>query len=208
MTTSLKDKRVLVIDDEQGLLDLLSFELGHDGSTVVTALSGEEGLEKARHQTFDLAICDIMMPGIEGVATLQGLKEAQPDIEVIMATGFATLETAVAAMKAGAFDYVTKPYELDQIRVVLGKALQTRDLQQRFQEMEEMNRIKSEFLVSQGRELNTPARELIESAGQLLSGADGTLPSAQERMVRQMEANAIAILRIVKKFSDFTKSKS
>jgi DNA-binding NtrC family response regulator len=208
MPITLKNKHVLVIDDEPGLLDLLAFELGHDECVVTKAGGGKEALKKAEEQDFDLAICDIMMPEMGGIKVLEGLKEIQPEMEVIMATGFATLETAVAAMKAGAFDYVTKPYELSQIRVILEKALQARDLKQRYQAMEEMNRIKSEFLLTQGRELAAPANDVLESARQLLSGVDGTLPATQTQLVRQIEVNAQAILRLIKKSLDFAKSKS
>src|SRR5882672_8735878 len=119
---------VLVIDDEPGLRDMLTFGLVDRGYRVVAAASGEEGLEKAKHENFDLVVTDIMMPGIGGVEVLKGIKGIQPGAEVIMATGYATLETAVESMKQGAYDYIPKPYGLDQLCIVFDKALEHRRL--------------------------------------------------------------------------------
>src|SRR5437763_1410623 len=91
--------RVLVIDDEAGLRDMLIFGLTDRGYHVVPAASGEEGVEKAHHEKFDLVVCDIMMPGKSGVDVLKDIKAIQPEVEVVMATGYATLETAVESMK-------------------------------------------------------------------------------------------------------------
>src|SRR5690348_9255170 len=103
--------KVLVIDDEQGLRDMLVYGLGGRGYDVAVAENGRQAIEKARAERFDLALCDLMMPGIGGVETLQALKQDHPALEVIMVTGYATLETAVESMKLGAYDYIGKPYE-------------------------------------------------------------------------------------------------
>src|ERR1041384_4488893 len=85
---------VLVIDDESGLRDMLAYALPELGFSVAAAASGEEALKLARARDFDLAVCDLMMPGLSGVETLRQLKVLRPATEVVMATGFATLETA------------------------------------------------------------------------------------------------------------------
>src|SRR4051812_17235271 len=91
--------KVLIIDDESGLRDMLIFGLTDRGYHVVAAASGDEAIEKSKHESFDLMVCDIMMPGKTGVEVLKEVKAIQPDIEAIMATGYATLETAVESMK-------------------------------------------------------------------------------------------------------------
>src|SRR5437879_9177653 len=101
-------QRVLVVDDQAGLRDMLVFGLTDRGYHVVPASSGEEGVEKAQHEIFDLMVCDIMMPGKDGFTVLKEIKIIQPDIEVVMATGYATLETAVESMNQGDFDYIPK----------------------------------------------------------------------------------------------------
>jgi DNA-binding NtrC family response regulator len=117
---------VLVIDDEPGLRGMMVFGLGDRGYRVLSAANGDEALEKIAQEAFDLVICDIMMPGKNGVEVLKSIKEIHPQTEVIMATGYSTLETATESMKHGAFDYITKPYELDQLCLILEKALDRR----------------------------------------------------------------------------------
>src|SRR3989338_2555781 len=101
---TIKDKneiRVLVVDDEQGMRDLLSFELGSQGYQVVTATDGVDALEKVRRNKFDLVITDLKMPKMGGMETLEEIKKIDPSVEVIIATGFGTIEVAVDSMKKG-----------------------------------------------------------------------------------------------------------
>jgi len=201
----LKGKNILVIDDEAGLREMLIFGLADEGCRVIGAASGREALEIVEKGSFDLAICDIMMPGMNGIDTLRGMKDVQPDIEVIMATGFATLQTAIDAMKAGAFDYIAKPYDLAQVRLVFAKAIEARDMRNRIIEMEEMNRMKSEFLVTKGRELLAPSRGIRDNAAELLSGVHGAFASTPMEIIRQIQVDAESLLRIVKSIADFSR---
>lgn len=89
---------------------MLEHILPGEGYEVASAASGEAAIELARTRPFDLALCDIMMPGIDGLDTLRALKSLRPRTEVVMVTGYATLESAVEAMKLGAYDYMTKPF--------------------------------------------------------------------------------------------------
>ncbi|MHB8896877.1 MAG: response regulator [Candidatus Geothermincolia bacterium] len=110
---------VLVIDDEPGIRDMLSFELSHEGFDVETVEGGLAAVSALKRRKFDLAVTDIKMPGMDGVATVKALRSLDPDLEVIVATGYATVETAVACMKNGAYDYIQKPYELTELKLVL-----------------------------------------------------------------------------------------
>lgn len=123
-----KSAKILVIDDEQGIRDLLSYELGAQGYGVVTACNGEEGIEKLKRDKFHLVISDVKMPKMDGVKTLEAIKRIDPDIEVIMATGFGNIEIAVAAMKKGAYDFIQKPFNLDEIMNLVEKALEKSEL--------------------------------------------------------------------------------
>ena len=128
---TLKDKndiRVLVVDDEQGMRDLLSYELGSQGYQVVTAIDGVDAIEKIRQSKFQLVITDLKMPRMGGMETLEEIKKIDPSIEVIMATGFGTIEVAVSAMKSGAYDFVQKPYNLHEISALIDKALEKSQL--------------------------------------------------------------------------------
>ena len=120
---------VLVIDDEPDMREMLAFDLSEEGYEVSTAESGVAALQAIRGRRFDVAVTDLKMPGMDGVQTLAALKEIDPDMEVIIATGYASLESAVACLQHGAFDYIQKPYDLDQIRTLLRRALDKSRLQ-------------------------------------------------------------------------------
>ncbi len=119
---------ILVIDDEEIMRDILETLLTREGYDVRLAGSGEEGLELARSKPFDAAIVDIMMPGISGIDTLDELKRIDEDLAVVIITAYASVESAIAAMKNGAFDYVTKPFKNDEVLVVVRNALERRRL--------------------------------------------------------------------------------
>jgi two-component system response regulator PilR (NtrC family) len=119
---------ILVIDDEEIMREILDALLTREGYQVRLASSGEEGVELAKTVPFDAAIVDVMMPGIDGIATLEELKKIDDDLPVLMITAFASVETAIAAMKRGAFDYITKPFKNDEVLVVLRNAVERRQL--------------------------------------------------------------------------------
>jgi DNA-binding NtrC family response regulator len=115
---------VLVIDDEEIMREILEALLVREGYDVRLAASGAEGLELARSLSFDAAVVDFMMPGIDGIATLEELKKLDDDLPVIMITAYASVENAIQAMKRGAFDYITKPFKNDEVLVVLRNAVE------------------------------------------------------------------------------------
>jgi two-component system response regulator PilR (NtrC family) len=119
---------ILVIDDEEIMREILEALLTREGYHVRLASNGDDGLELARTQTFDAAIVDVMMPGLDGIATLQELRKLDDDLPVLMITAFASVETAIAAMKLGAFDYITKPFKNDEVLVVVRNAVERRQL--------------------------------------------------------------------------------
>jgi DNA-binding NtrC family response regulator len=119
---------ILVIDDEEIMREILETLLVREGYQVRLATNGTQGLELARSMPFDAAIVDVMMPGIDGIATLEELRTIDEDLPVVMVTAFASIETAIAAMKRGALDYITKPFKNDEVLVVLRNALERRQL--------------------------------------------------------------------------------
>jgi DNA-binding NtrC family response regulator len=121
---------ILVIDDEEIMREILETLLTREGYDVRLASTGAEGLELARSLPFDAAIVDVMMPGMDGVQTLDELKKLDDDLPVLMITAFASVENAIAAMKRGAFDYITKPFKNDEVLVVLRNAVERRRLMQ------------------------------------------------------------------------------
>ncbi len=119
---------ILVIDDEEIMREILDALLSREGYEVRVAANAAEGLDLARAMPFDAAIVDMMMPGMDGIATLDELKKIDDDMPVLMITAFASVENAIAAMKRGAFDYITKPFKNDEVLVVLRNALAQRRL--------------------------------------------------------------------------------
>ena len=123
------EEHILVVDDEPIMQEILSDFLHEDGFVVDIAASGEEGLEKARVTAYDCAIVDLMMPGIDGIETTQALKQLDDTLPVIMVTAFASVESAVEAMKKGAHEYITKPFKNDEVLLVVRNAIEHRRLQ-------------------------------------------------------------------------------
>ena len=119
---------VLVIDDEEIMREILSTLLEREGYSVRTAASGAEGLDLARSLPFDAVIVDVMMPGIDGIQVLDELQKMDDDLPVLMVTAYASMESAISAMKKGAFDYITKPFKNDEVLIVLRNAVERRRL--------------------------------------------------------------------------------
>ena len=120
--------RIIVVDDEPGMREFLEIMLQKDGYSVVTAGDGRQAEEKINSQMFDLAIIDVQMPTMDGLDLLKKINEKAPDTTVIMITAFASHESAIEAMKHGAYDYITKPFKIDEIKLVIKKALEKKRL--------------------------------------------------------------------------------
>ncbi len=118
--------RILVIDDDEAILDSVAQTLHKEGFQVRTAPSGTEGLEMFNREAFHCVFLDLRLPGMPGLRVLGQVKEASPETPVIIITGYATIESAVEAIKLGAHDYMAKPFTPEELRVVTRKALDSR----------------------------------------------------------------------------------
>ena len=122
--------QVLVVDDEKPTRVLMERELPQTGCVVVTAQSGEEALEILSRQDFDVVLLDLKMPGLGGMATLRRLRSSGNPAEVVVLTGHPEVESAIEAMKLGAYDYLIKPFKLSEVEAVLRRAAEKRQLQE------------------------------------------------------------------------------
>jgi DNA-binding NtrC family response regulator len=113
---------ILAVDDEEAFRRLLKKELARKGYAVEVASNGSEALRVLAEQAFDVILLDVMMPGVDGITLMKKLKEDGAATPIIVLTGKATVETAVDAMKNGAYDYLTKPYKLDELTIVIDRA--------------------------------------------------------------------------------------
>ncbi len=121
--------RILVVDDEESIREFLEIMLKKEGYEVTTAVDGAEGKEFIQKKTFDLVISDLQMPRLNGLELLKYSKENYPDLTFMMITAFGTTESAVEAMKLGAYDYITKPFKIDEVRLNISNALRTQNLE-------------------------------------------------------------------------------
>ncbi len=121
-------QKILVIDDDVSLRRVVEYNLQDAGYQVLSAASGEEGLALFAEEAPAVVISDMKMPGMDGMQVLKAIKERSPETLVIMVTAFGTVDVAVDAMKAGAYDYITKPFNRDELRLTVAKAFQFRGL--------------------------------------------------------------------------------
>lgn len=121
-------QRVLILDDEEDLRSILAQRLGRRGYEIMEAATAQEGMALLQETIFEAVLLDIRLPDGDGLQLLQAMKKRQPDLQVIMLTGHGTLESAIEAMKAGAYDYLTKPCNLSELEITLQKALEQRKL--------------------------------------------------------------------------------
>jgi DNA-binding NtrC family response regulator len=122
-------RKILIVDDEEIVLKSCLRILGDGDYEVEAVQDGQEALRKIEETDYDILILDIMMPKIDGLEVLQRVKEMHPDIDIIMITGLSQIKTAVRAMKLGAFDYLPKPFDPDELKLVVERAFERRQLQ-------------------------------------------------------------------------------
>jgi two-component system response regulator PilR (NtrC family) len=120
--------KILIVDDEQSMRDFLAIMLKKEGHEVVSAGNGSDAIRAIQAEIFDLVITDVKMPGTDGIEVLKTIKEVSSETVVIMITAFATAETAVEAMKLGAYDYIIKPFKVDELKLIIQNSLEKRFL--------------------------------------------------------------------------------
>jgi len=176
----IRDLPILVVDDEETLRDSMEQVLGRDGYAVRTAASGRDALAAFGGETYAAVFLDLRLPDIDGFAVLRQMRETDPETPVIIVTGYGTIESAVEAVKLGAFDYLTKPFTPDALRVAAGKAAAHRSLVLENLLLRGELRAQDDFdpVIGQGKAMRSVV-DLVERAAQaesavLLTGERGT----------------------------------
>jgi len=133
MTTknNMPKERILIVDDEKGIRDFLEIMIKKEGYKTAAAASGEEAIKFFSQGSYDLVISDVRMKGMGGVELLKSIKEINPETVVLMITAYASVDTAIDAMKAGAYDYITKPFNIDEVKHIIRNALDKKGLRLR-----------------------------------------------------------------------------
>lgn len=192
------EQKILVIDDDTSLRRVLEYTLQQEGYEVFTAASGEDGLSVFDEQKPALVITDMKMPGMNGFEVLKGVKERSTDTLVIIITAFGEVDVAVEAMKLGAYDYVTKPFSRDELKLTVKKALQLRGLSEENRQLREelSGRLDSRNIVGSSRAmervLDTVRRVADTEATVLLTGESGTGKELVARAIHSLSSRKSA----------------
>ncbi|MDZ7723782.1 MAG: sigma-54 dependent transcriptional regulator [candidate division KSB1 bacterium] len=171
---------ILVVDDEAVQRETLSGFLENQGHQVLTAVNGEKAIETVQAETVDLVITDMRMPGLSGLDLLKQTKQINPDIEVIVITAYGSVENATRAMKTGAADFITKPIDLDQLKITVDKVLEHKQLLSENKRLREMANERLQFgaIISQSpamqETLSMAARVALSQATVMILGESGT----------------------------------
>jgi DNA-binding NtrC family response regulator len=186
--------RILVVDDEEIVRRSCLRALGDNGHEVEAVDSGAEALSKIEDGRYDVLILDVMMPKMDGIEVLRRVKETHPDIEVIMITGLSQIATAVGAMKLGAFDYLPKPFEPDELKLAVERALERRRLLQENLTLksEASSRYRLENIIGASPRMQAVYRLIAKCAPTnstvLLTGENGT---GKELVARAIHYNSL-----------------
>jgi signal transduction histidine kinase len=182
--------RVLVVDDEMGVRESLRAILQGE-CEVVTASSGEAALEIVAREPVDVMTLDLKMPGLAGIGVLERAKQVDPDLEVLIITGYGSLDTAVQGLRLRAFDYLAKPFDSVQVRRLVSRAVARRAALRR------MKTLPEQLLSSLSHELRTPLNVIMGYSTILREEGEGTLSDEQRLALDRIQSNSSSLLAYV-----------
>jgi DNA-binding NtrC family response regulator len=185
----MKKPFILLIDDDPSLRRVIEYSLAESGYSVLPAASGEEGLALFQKEPCDAVITDITMPGISGMEVLVKVRKADPNVPVIVITAYGTIESAVSAMKQGAFDYITKPFNRDELRITLERALKMGRLEKENVRLraEVIDRYRFDAIVGGSEKI----REVIALAGRVAPSEATVLVTGESGTGKELLARGI-----------------
>ncbi len=205
--------RVLAVDDDAAIQSYwrkLLPKLGHD---AVIASNGTEGIKLARSQPFDLVITDLSMPGLSGQRVLETVRAELPDVDVIVATGHGTLESAVEALRAGAYDFLVKPFSLRDVKRLLDRQVEKRrlgvenqELRQANARLRELSLLKEKFLAITSHELKTPVT-ILTALSDILLGDPDLDAAARHELLEKLGEVTRSLREIVEGMHDLAEAR-
>jgi len=193
-----KRPTLLVIDDEEAIRDSCHQVLTKAGYECHTAVDGIDGLHLTHQVNPDVVLLDLMMPGIDGLGVLEQVLRTHPNIVCIVITGYATIESAVEAMKHGAFDFLPKPFTPDELRLIVNRALEQRKLLEETAALrEEKERMKQYFITIVTHELRSPLLLVKQYLDLIVNGKMGTIDGVAREMLEGAFSTLTRLLDII-----------
>ena len=193
-----KPSRILIIDDEEIVLDSCLAVLEGRNYEIATAPDGTEGLKTAQKFVPDLVLVDLMMPGISGFEVLEGLRGIDPTIVAIVITGYSTVESAVEAMKKGAFDFLPKPFTPDELRMIAQRGLERRRLVlEAIALRREKEMLQQNFAAIVSHELRSPLSAVQQNLFVLTAELESVLDESQKGRFERLETRIADLLKMI-----------
>lgn len=206
MCATSAETRILVIDDEETMRDSCTQVLTKEGYRVEVASDGRTGLSKTQEMALDLALVDLKMPGMGGMEILEAIREMDPTIVPIVITGYATVTSAVEAMKRGAYDFLPKPFTPDELRLVVKRGLEKRRLEQETAALRaEKERMKRNFVTLVSHELRSPLVAVEQYLAVLGEGILDEEPAKQKKVLSRVRERVKELLTLVHEWLDISR---
>ena len=196
---------IIVIDDEEAIRDSCCQVLSRDGYRAETAINGEIGLQKVRDLKPDLVLIDLKMPGMGGMELLEKIGDIDPNIVSVVITGYATIESAVEAIKRNAYDFVPKPFTPDQLRIVIERGLERRRLAiESTQLQREKEMMKENFVTLVSHQLRSPLAAVKQYFGVIMEGFAGEVANNQKEMIEKASRRIDFLLQLINDWLDMS----
>ena len=189
---------ILAIDDEKAMRDSCSQVLAKDGYRTETSEDGDSGLQKIREIKPDLVLVDLKMPWMGGMELLEKIRDIDPNIVSVVITGYATIESAVEAMKRNAYDFLPKPFTPDQLRIVTRRGLERRRLALESARLrQEKETMKENFITLVSHQLRSPLVSIQQYFEAILGGFTGEVASKQKGMIKEASKRIDELLTLI-----------
>ena len=194
----MEQPRILVIDDENAICDACSMVLTKEAYAVHTSCDGENGLKEVDVFKPDVVFVDLKMPGMSGIDVIQLIKEKDPYIVPVVITGYASIDSAVESMKAGAYDFLPKPFTPEQLRIIAKRALDKRRTSLEAERLrQEKEKMRQGFISMVSHELRTPLVAVTQYLEVLANGFAGSISKEQSNIVDRMKIRMSELLRMI-----------
>ena len=179
--------KILIIDDDKTILDSCSQVLIQEGYQIEMAEDGDTGLQNAKTEKPDLVLVDLKMPGKDGMEVLKELRTFDPNCVAIVITGYGTIESAVEAMKSGAFDFLPKPFTPDELRIIVRRGLERRQYIKETEKLRaEKENLRKNFVSMTSHELRSPLAAVQQNLMVITGGLVGEIPEKANQMLLRM----------------------